>query len=88
MYQGDKEAEVLDPSSEGNDIDDGEQFEVEDIVRRRGTKDKGFEYLVKWKGFDESENTWELESNLEGAMEAIETYKIRMRERKKGRESA
>jgi len=36
-----------------------EQYEVEEILQQ-----KGQEYLIKWKGYPTSENTWEPEENL------------------------
>lgn len=47
-----------------------DEFEVERIlaVRLRGrTK----EYLIKWKGFNDFENTWEPEANLSNATELL-----------------
>jgi len=39
------------------------EYEVEKILRtRKGKKEK--EYLIKWKNYPNSENTWEPESNL------------------------
>ena len=40
-------------------------YEVESTAIIRKTK-TGNEYLVKWKGFKESENTWEPASNFDG----------------------
>ncbi|CDJ41950.1 hypothetical protein, conserved [Eimeria tenella] len=40
-----------------------DEYEVEDIVGYK--KEKGLDYFrVRWKGFDESDDTWEVESNL------------------------
>jgi hypothetical protein len=36
-----------------------EQYEVEEILRQEGQ-----EYLIKWKGYPTSENTWEPKKNL------------------------
>jgi hypothetical protein len=36
-----------------------DEFEVEDILERRGQR-----YLIKWKGYPHSENTWEPIHNL------------------------
>jgi hypothetical protein len=39
------------------------EFEVEGILKKRIRNNK-VEYLVKWKGYDNTENTWEPTSNL------------------------
>ena len=52
---------------EGDDDDDEEEAEyiVERVVDKR-VKGKGkIEYLLKWKGFDDADNTWEPADNLE-----------------------
>ena len=38
-------------------------YEVESVLDSRKSKD-GFEYFIKWKGYSESESTWEPESNV------------------------
>ena len=45
------------------------EYEVEEILKERLVQGKGRrrhqkEYLIKWKGYDTSENTWEPSSNL------------------------
>ncbi|KAI1291095.1 hypothetical protein HDE_07672 [Halotydeus destructor] len=41
-------------------------YQVEDILSERATRHgrRGPFYLVKWKGFDKSHNSWEPSSNL------------------------
>ena len=41
-------------------IEDAEEYEVEAIVNHRlyGSK-RGLQYLIKWKGYPDSDNTWE-----------------------------
>ncbi len=54
--------------------DDESQFEIEKILNER--INKGIrEYLVKWKNYPESDNSWVKESNM-NAPELIEEFKI------------
>jgi hypothetical protein len=57
-------------------IDGQEEHEVEAIIghRKRGLR---YQYLVKWKGYSMSDNTWEPETNLTHTEELLEAYKGR-----------
>ena len=57
------------------DLINGEnEYEVEAILahRKRGRQ---IQYLVKWRGYDLSNNTWEPETNLSNADEILSGYK-------------
>jgi len=56
--------------------DDNVHWEVESILRKR-TLGRTVQYLVKWKGFNMEENTWEPLENLERADEAIQDFEMR-----------
>jgi Chromo (CHRromatin Organisation MOdifier) domain len=64
-----------------NDIDDmiadvdsdEKEDEIEKIVDSR-IENERMEYLVKWKGYSDSYNTWEPESNLANARAAIDDF--------------
>ena len=49
------------------------EYEVEEVLDSRLKKGK-LEYLVKWSGYTDEYNTWELASNLENSKEAIEDF--------------
>ena len=53
-----------------------EEYEVEAIM---GHKGKGIwrRYLVKWKGYPSSENTWQTERSLAHAKTILHEYKNR-----------
>ena len=57
-------------------IEEQPEYEVEAIISHRRSG-KGQAYLVKWKGYPTSENTWEPEPNLYNAQEILKQYKIR-----------
>lgn len=42
-----------------SEVEEEDEFEVEEILERRGQR-----YLIKWKGYPHSENTWEPIQNL------------------------
>ncbi|KAJ9520420.1 hypothetical protein QJQ45_000181 [Haematococcus lacustris] len=57
-------------------LDDSPQYEVERIVNHRHVRaGKAKEYLVKWKGYEDSDNTWEPASNLANAPDCVNLCK-------------
>jgi hypothetical protein len=69
---------ILPPPPEPVEFEDGDLgYEVEELLNSklggRG-RTRRTEYLVKWKGYDASHNTWEPEVNVEGANELVEEF--------------
>merc|ERR1712227_362716 len=54
-------AENIGSKKKGNDQD---EYEVESIVDKKILKNGKIKYLVKWKGWDEEDNSWEIEKNI------------------------
>lgn len=48
------------------------EYEVERILSTRRAADNQIEYFIKWKGYDASHNTWELEDNV--SQHLVESY--------------
>ena len=62
-------------------IDEVEEYEVEAILDFRVKSARGKthkEYLVKWKGYDICERTWEPEWNLSNAKDIMRAYHKRI----------
>merc|ERR1712039_35758 len=53
------------------------EYEVESVVSKRDTEKGEVEYLVKWKGWNASDNTWEPIENLESSQELIDEFEGR-----------
>ena len=53
-----------------------EEYVVEEILKSR-KRGQGYQYLVKWKDYPHSDNTWEPERNLTNAKELLSTFKKR-----------
>ena len=54
-------------------LDDATTFEVEKIIDARRQGD-GWEYLVKWKFFPDSSNTWESESQFDSKSQILDFW--------------
>jgi len=61
-----------------------DEYEVEKVVDKRIVKGKT-QYLIKWKGFDEVDNTWEPDENLE-CPELIADYESTLTKKSNGKE--
>jgi hypothetical protein len=53
-----------------------EEFEVEEVRNHRSTE-KGLEFLVKWRGYTEEENTWQTKEDLANAPKVLANYFMR-----------
>ena len=64
-----------------------EEFEVERILDKKRMKSNDGKtrvyYLIKWKGYDSSFNTWEPGSNLGNAKEAIKEFEQKQKQKYK-----
>ena len=50
------------------------EYQVESIKAKRVSNKGNVQYLVKWKNFPESQNTWEPESNLKTCKDMIREF--------------
>jgi hypothetical protein len=55
------------------EVQEDNVFEVEEILAHR-TNDNGKEYLVKWLGYPDSDNTWEPDTNLTNCQQLVRKY--------------
>ena len=58
---------------ENVEIEEDDEYEVEKVLKHKQVNRQPF-YLVKWKGYNTSENTWEPIVNLKGCHWAMQDY--------------
>ena len=52
-----------------------DHYEVETILQSRQTKNRrGIQYLVKWKGYPDSDNSWEPASHMKNAVNLVTAF--------------
>lgn len=73
------------PRSEPKEAtEDAPEYEVEKILDQDiDNKLKSHMYLVKWKGYDDSDNTWEPRKNLTHAAELLKEFEAARKTEKK-----
>ncbi|XP_017751354.1 PREDICTED: testis-specific chromodomain protein Y 2-like, partial [Rhinopithecus bieti] len=60
-----------------------QEFEVETIVDKRQDKNGNTVYLVRWKGYDKQDDTWEPEHHLMNCEKCIHDFNRRQTEKQK-----
>jgi len=70
-----------------NNSDDDEEFVVEKIVDKRVNKRGKTEYLCKWKGYPESDNSWEAVETLD-CKDLIKKYENKVDDTSKDKKSS
>nr|GEW94477.1 chromo domain protein LHP1-like [Tanacetum cinerariifolium] len=58
-------------------------FEIESVRKKRSRKGK-LQYLIKWRGWPETANTWEPFENLMSCSDIIDAFEERLKSGKKG----
>ncbi|XP_064486996.1 histone-lysine N-methyltransferase SUV39H2-like isoform X2 [Ornithodoros turicata] len=62
------------PSSSSADHDEVEEYEVQEVKGVRVTKQGEAHFLLKWRGWDSSYNSWEPESSVEHCQDLVRDY--------------
>ena len=68
--------QIASPPPPPDIVDGEEEWEVESILDSRFSR-RQLQYLVRWKGFDSSEDTWEPVANVTNAPDHVKEFHLR-----------
>ena len=64
-YQEPEEHPIMPtPKPAESNVTSDQEYEVEDVLKARRTKDGTLEYLLKWKNYPLSQSTWQAENQM------------------------
>ena len=75
--QSSEESSDKSEESESSDSDEDKEYEVESVLDFQPSVE-GTKYKIKWRGYSESESTWETKENMMNSTELIEIIKKQM----------
>ena len=73
LWKGNDVNGKLPPPPEPVEVEGEEEYEVEEVLDSKMVG-RALKYLVKWKGYDEGDNSWEPAKNLGHAQDAVKAF--------------
>jgi hypothetical protein len=64
-----------------------DEWEVKEVLAKRETKKKGVEYLIKWLGYDDAENSWEPAEYAQRAPDLVKRFEEQEQRRSRAKEA-
>ena len=68
-----------------SDLED-DVYIVEKILKKKRNEDGEIRYLVKWDGYESSENTWEPPKNFSRCPQVLESFEEKLRRKEERRD--
>ncbi|CAF4555185.1 unnamed protein product [Rotaria sp. Silwood2] len=83
--QDDTQSRASESDNDDTDSNASSEYEVEKILAKRRRRRGGYEYFIKWVGYDDSANEWIPASSLNCPQRLAEFHREEARKRKRSR---